>query len=173
MPEKRPERDGIGDEPAPETARAALERAHRHGRTAMSELLSALHALLDAANIAARGESAEHSRVLGSMASLLDGLAEQLADPAGAPAPLLSAIADSLDAEIARWESRAQDDAEARAVLRAFLGLRELLWEFGIRPSGGGSAPGDPARKPARARRAATQRRGSGRPRVQRVPIQS
>ncbi len=40
-----------------------------------------------------------------------------------------------LDDEIGRWETRGRDDPEARAVLRAFLGVREILWEFGLRPS--------------------------------------
>ena len=50
------------------------------------------------------------------------------------PEPLLASIAEALDIEIARWEKRARDDLDARAVLRAFLGLREILWEFGVRP---------------------------------------
>ncbi|MGH7286571.1 MAG: hypothetical protein ACREI8_00945, partial [Myxococcota bacterium] len=62
---------------------------------------------------------------------------------------------------IARWEERARQDGEARAVLRAFLGVRELLWEFGIR------RPDEPAAP--RAERRAAKRGG---PRVQRVRVQ-
>jgi hypothetical protein len=79
---------------------------------------------------------------------------------------LLAAIAEALDAEIARWELRAQDDADARAVLRAFLGMRELLWEFGVRRSQAGGPPreDEAIHRPAPARRA--------RPRVQRVRVE-
>ena len=42
-------------------------------------------------------------------------------------------ILDALETEIARWESLSRQDEEARSVLRAFLGLREFLWEMGIR----------------------------------------
>ena len=80
------------------------------------------------------GLPSDASRLLAPLAQLLEGLAAGLApDAEAASAPLLDALAEALDAEIARWEARARDDAEARAVLRAFLGVRELLWELGLR----------------------------------------
>ena len=60
---------------------------------------------------------------------------------------------DALDAEIARWETKARQDADARAVLRAFLGVRELLWELGMRPSAPAAEDGQEAAAP-RARKA-------------------
>ena len=92
--------------------------------------------------------------------ALLARLAEQL--------KILDQQVGELEAEIERWEARAGDDPEARAVLRAFLGLRELLWEFGIRPSG--SRTGSETGNSFRSRRG-TARRSRPR-RVQRVEIE-
>ena len=100
------------------------------------------------------GEPARAHRLFAPLAGLLEGLEADLgATPDDASQPLLASIADALDAEIARWEALAEADSDARAVLRAFLGLRELLWEFGVRRSGGanGGTPPD-------GRRAATRR---------------
>jgi septal ring factor EnvC (AmiA/AmiB activator) len=132
---------------------------------ALAESVAMLHALLDAASLASSGESSEAHRLLGPLARLLEGLAADLQTGAR-DSSLLESVAEALDVEIARWEKRAADDAEARAVLRAFLGVRELLWEFGVRRRGhaGGGAPG-----PARTRRGPTRRGGS---RVQRVPVE-
>lgn len=145
---------------APETVQQALARARLHGRAAAAEALAALRALLDAAALAAGGSEAEASRVLGPAARLLDELGERLSSEAGLPSSLLAAVAEALDVEIGRWEQRARDDADARAVLRAFLGLRELLWEFGVRARGepGGEARGSRPRP--------------GRGRVQRVRVE-
>ena len=107
-----------------------------------------MHALLDAAALATSGLPSDASRLLAPLAQLLESLAQGLApDSDAVSAPLLAALAEALDAEIARWEARARDDAEARAVLRAFLGVRELLWELGLRrreraPEAPGAAPG-------------------------------
>jgi len=97
---------------------------------------------------------------------------------AGVPPPLLAVCAKAmavekhdrysdavaLDAEIARWEKRAAADGDARAVLRAFLGLRELLWEVGVRPRP------EPAAPPAARGRKAGPDRPQGR--VQRVHVE-
>lgn len=130
-------------------------------------------ALLDAASLGASGEPSQAHRLLGPLASLLEDLSAQLDRGAGAaPASILDAITEALDVEIARWEQRAGDDPDARAVLRAFLGLRELLWEFGVgrRPAGEGprDAP-DPRGADSRSRRSPPPRRG---PRIQRVPVE-
>ena len=155
--------DGAGragrDEPTPaESPGQALARAGGHARIALAESLRALEALLDAASLATSGAPAQTGRLLGPLARTLEELAGGLAASGGDARPLLAAVAEALDAEIARWELRARDDADARAVLRAFLGLRELLWEFGVRPAGPGSRPRRPARR--------------ARPRVQRVPVE-
>jgi hypothetical protein len=148
----------------PATAEEALARAARHTRAALAESLCALHALLDAASLAASGRPAEGRRLLGPLARGLEGLAGDLdAAAGGGSGSLLLAIAEALDAEIARWEARARDDADARAVLRAFLGLRELLWEFGVR------RPEAPGRGPVRARPGRARPAG---PRVQRVRVE-
>jgi hypothetical protein len=169
----RPDRPGAARS-APADVSEALARAHQHARSAASEAVSALHALLEALALATSGLPSDASRLLAPLARLLESLAQGLAPDADAvSAPLLAAFADALDAEIARWEARARDDAEARAVLRAFLGVRELLWELGLRrpertgetPDGapGGSGPSDGPPAPRSVRR---------RPRVQRVPVQ-
>jgi hypothetical protein len=159
---------------APASTAEALARARQHARSAASEALAAVHALLDAASLASIGRPSDASGLLAPVAQLLESAALALApDSDVVSAPLLSALAEALDAEIARWEARARDDAEARAVLRAFLGVRELLWELGLRrsdtaPEAGGGA--------ARAPRASEAPRGPRpirrRPRVQRVPVQ-
>ena len=163
-----------GSEPQPETAGEALERARTHARSAAAEALASLHALLDAAALAASGQPSEFHGLLGPLAKLLEGLAERLGhqgEPVGAP--ILEAVTEALDAEIARWEDRAQEDPEARAVLRAFLGLREVLWEFGVRRGGqNGGGPGDEAEPSAAGPRARRSVRHSRQPRVQRVPIE-
>jgi hypothetical protein len=150
-----------------ETPAEALARAAQHGRLALAETARATAALLDAGSLLAGGAPAAGGRLLGPLSRTLDALAAELDATAGdAAAGLLAAIAEALDAEIARWELRARDDADARAVLRAFLGLRELLWELGVRrPGEGADVDADPDRAPPlRARRA--------KPRVQRVHVE-
>jgi hypothetical protein len=159
---------------APADVAEALARARQHARSSASEAVSAVHALLDAAALATSGLPSDASRLLAPLAQVLESLADGLAPDADlVSAPLLTALAEALDAEIARWEARARDDAEARAVLRAFLGVRELLWELGLRrrerardatgAAPGGSDAGAGAQPPRPVRR---------RPRVQRVPVQ-
>jgi hypothetical protein len=138
----------------PESAGEALARARAHGRAAIAEALAAVRALLDAVALGTAGVPAADHRGLVAAARLLDGLADDLDARGGSPSLLVS-VAEALDAEIARWEERAQDDPDARAVLRAFLGLRELLWEFGLRP-------------PARARPRRREAEPAGRPRAAR-----
>ena len=153
-PESGPSSTPRSDAP-PATLEEALARAREHGRLALAETLTTLQALLDAAALAGSGRPLQAHRQLAPLARLLEGLASDLARRGGdGPEPLLASIAEALDAEIARWEQRARDDLDARAVLRAFLGLREILWEFGVRPG------------PQRARQ-----RPAG-PRIQRVPVQ-
>ncbi len=159
-----PRRAGPGEAAPAESAARALARAGSHARAALAEALRALEALLDAVSLATSGEAAQTRRLLGPLARTLEGLAGDL-DGSSESRPLLAAVAEALDAEISRWELRARDDADARAVLRAFLGLRELLWEFGVRPPESADATGPgarPRRRPAR----------RARPRVQRVRVE-
>lgn len=181
-----PDPDGGGDaaprrgasraEP-PASVEEALGRARVHARRAAAEASETLRALLDAASLAATGEPSEAHRLLGLASKLLEGLAESLAgESSEAAAPVLEAVADALDVEIARWEERAAEDGDARAVLRAFLGIREVLWEFGVRPArrrrAGPSDDPECAGTSPRATRDSAKRVRVG-PRVQRVRVES
>jgi hypothetical protein len=174
----------------------ALERARAHARLALSEGVCAARALLDAAALSVGGEPPEAFSSLGRVARTLDELSASLAgDGLQLGLPAFDALLTALDSEISRWESRSQSDSDARAVLRAFLGLREILWEFGMRRSDGegtdafGPPSGDEARTGPGAdrhrssqgqsrrieRRSAagdSERRKSAIPRVQHVKIQ-
>ncbi|HXV37544.1 MAG TPA: hypothetical protein VEC18_10360 [Myxococcota bacterium] len=153
-----------------ERAADAIARARGHAKAALGETLAALGALLDAASLAAIGEPPAGSALLGALSRILEALRAEIdADAAlHAGGPLLQSIAEALDVEIARWQQRAESDDEARAVLRAFLGLRELLWEFGVRRERGGDAAR--ARHARRSSRADTAR--APRARVQRVTVE-
>jgi len=135
---------------APRSVEEALQQALAHARDAASEGLLAARSLLDAACIALYREpaalSVEEARTridvsdarlaLAAMARGLDELASRVRAGVTMPASdgVMQAILDALDAEIGRWEQRSRQDSDARGVLRAFLGLREILWEFGVRP---------------------------------------
>jgi hypothetical protein len=136
----------------------ALARAARHGRTAVAEALAAGRALVEAAALASTGRPVSENGALGLVLRTLDELGESLAAGMEGPAAgLLRSVVEALDAEIARWEARAGDDPEARAVLRAYLGLREILWELGVRPE---------------AEPRSGKRRSDRSGRVQRVPVE-
>ena len=121
----------------PASVEEALERASLHGRAAAAEAIAACRALLDAAALVAVARPAGETTGLATADALLEQLEHELAPDHGASqrfaAPLMGALAEALDVEIARWERRARHDPDARAVLRAFLGIRELLWELGVR----------------------------------------
>jgi hypothetical protein len=131
----------------PESVEEALRRARSHGRNALAEALAACRALLDAVALVATRGPAESSAGFATLAGVLEELEAALGSGAEASqrytAPLVGALAEALDAEIARWERRAEREPEARAVLRAFLGLRELLWELGVRANGARAANDD------------------------------
>jgi len=156
-----------------ESAAEAIARARRHAQSAIAESLAAVRALLDASSLALSGKASASHALLGPIARILEGLETELAGAASTAeaSALLGSIAEALDTEVARWQARAESDPEARAVLRAFLGLRELLWEFGIRreadANGGAPRSARAARKAGRA--SAKPRR---RPRVQRVTVE-
>jgi hypothetical protein len=160
------------DAEPPERAAEALARARRHVHAAIAEALAAARALLDASSLAINGESAANNALLGPIARILEGLRAEFDEgTTGEAAALLRSIAEALDAEIARWETRAESDPEARAVLRAFLGLRELLWEFGIRRESDASGSGETSKPAARKKGRSTSTRRK-QPRVQRVTVE-
>jgi len=171
-----------GPRTAPESVGEALERARTHARAAASEALAAARALLDAASLGISGAPSDAHRGIGTLARSLDDLSASLAaTPDGLPPSVLDAITGALDVEIARWEERSSEDPDARAVLRAFLGLREILWELGVRSRGSETAHAESAEAGARAERAAPPRGGERAPagerrskkkRVQRVRVQ-
>ena len=116
----------------PKTAQEALAEARRHGRAAAAEAAAALRALLDAAALGSTGRLSEDVRGLQAIGAALDDVHRWL-EGGETNTAIVRALAEALETEIRRWEARSADDEEARAVLRAFLGLRELLWELGVR----------------------------------------
>jgi hypothetical protein len=176
----------------PETVEEALSRSLRHARRALTEGLLAARSLLDAASLAIAGKPASLAQgetraatdlrlIVATLARGLDELIEVTRSSDEAlPTPVVEAILGALDAEILRWEGRSRSDPDARAVLRAFLGLREILWELGLR---GRDARDQNQSRPAEAtpkRKSSNPARGghegaapsqAARPRVQRVQI--
>jgi len=138
-----PLRPEPGDDPerADEAASEALARARQHALRALAEALEAGRALLDAASIATTGGRAAAHPLFAGADAWISGTRQRLAQGGGLGSEIGPALAEALDQEIARWEQRAAGEEEARAVLRAFLGLRELLWEIGVRPAGSGASP--------------------------------
>ena len=152
--------DGRASSSATESLENALSRASGHARSAITESLAAIEALLDAASLASTGELARANGMLGPATQLLERMRNQFDNSDRDAGHLLDSIAKALEAEIERWEQRARDDPDARSVLRAFLGLRELLWEFGVRPaeSGASTSPTSGRRKRSPASRRNVQR---------------
>ena len=114
-----------------------LKVARDHLSRAALEGLEAARVLLDASLRASGIDRVVPGSVAGEVGEALDALVGALTEgraftiPVALGAPLRAA----LEREIKRWEERSQTDPDARPVLRAFLGLRELLWEFGLRRS--------------------------------------
>jgi hypothetical protein len=161
------------DAAVPETVEEALSRARYHGRLAAAESVAALQALLDSAALGLSGRAAERDAILGPLSRSMEELRALIApDDSRFGSSLLSALFDALDAEIARWELRSREDPNARSVLRAFLGVREILWEISARGRApeasaeeGATAGGEtePSAGPVRSRRST---------RVQRVRVE-
>lgn len=167
-PTRRPARRARPGPDRPVRFEEALAQARAHARRAAAEAARAARALLDAAAIGATGVPAAGHEPLRRAARWLDELAAGAGDGAW-PA----ALGAALDAEIGRWEARSRTDPEARAVLRAFLGVRELLWELGLRGPGAarGPAPERPPRDARAAEHAPRPGRTGGARRLERVPI--
>jgi len=124
---------------SPQTVEEALARARDHGRRAASETLAALQALIEAGALT-RGPLADE----GQLAMLRSALerARQWVDPEAGrdAASVLAGISQVLDEEVLRWEEKSRQDPEARTILRAFLAVREVLFELTAR-DGGKPAP--------------------------------
>ena len=140
---------------------------------AVAESVAALQALLDAVALALSGRAAEGDAILGPLSSGLEELRALIApEDSRFGSSLLSALFDALDAEIARWEVRSREDPNARSVLRAFLGVREILWEISSRgqqsagPSKEGGTEAGGTRRPTGT---GPSRRST---RVRRVPVE-
>ena len=157
----------------------ALRRSAQHARNAIAEALLAGHALLDAVALATTGRAASartdetrahlgHSG-LASLAERIRLLATSVRGrEADLPEDWTHAILEALDQEISRWEEQSRGDPDARAVLRAFIGLRELLWEFGLRDS-----QATDSRKPSsESRRPKTDEDRGRSERVQRIKVE-
>jgi hypothetical protein len=160
--------DASRSEGAPASVDEALVRARRHARLAAAEAAAAVRAVLDAVALAATGTAGDELRGIVALGRRLDEFAAAFRHGSAGAETLIATLADALDAEIARWEARSAHDADARAVLRAFLGLRELLWELGVRPPGEAQEPGGDDAAP----RAPARRGVRAAPRVQRVPVE-
>jgi len=161
--------DEIGDagtKPTPETPAEALARAASHARAAGAEIAASLHALLDAASLGAAG--APGAETVAPLASALDALEGWLQQEGPGGGELIAVLLGALEEEIARWEGRGHEDADARAVLRAFLGLREILWELGMRAPRHGAPPAPPDAKPEEP----PARRKPRKARLQRVQVE-
>lgn len=131
-------------------SRLAIERARLHLRNAAREGLEASRALIDAALITTGGRPAGESG--GIVDEVLAGLDLWIATldgdaPFRMPEAVSEPLRDALQKEIDRWEERSAHDESARPVLRAFLGLRELLWELGMRGPAG--PPAEAAARPS------------------------
>jgi hypothetical protein len=150
---------------APERALdEALARARRHAKSAVAEALEAIRALLDAASLATSGAPAEMNPLFEAADRWIARASRGWAIEGGLSGGIASEIVEALEQEIARWEERAKSDDDARPVLRAFLGLREVLWELGVRTPRAQTS----ARREANAARAHAPRPR----RVQRVAVQ-
>jgi hypothetical protein len=164
----------------------ALGRAHRHTRHSLSEGLAAAASFIEAVSIAVGGESSESHHALTRLADRIEVWRDEMTRQGGRLSlPLAEGLLNALDAEVARWEVRAREDSDARAVMRAFLGLREVLWELGVRhPPAPGSDPRMPSERNADPARSASRGVGAEgaasdpkegdqrRRRVQRVRVQ-
>jgi hypothetical protein len=158
-------------------AQEAVDRARRHLRNAARESLEASRALVDAALLAGNMvgvEGDDRGGLAGQAKSALDAWIAALESdqPFRMPEALAEPLRRAIQTEIDRWEKRSAEDESARPVLRAFLGLRELLWELGMRsepdPTKNPSNPRDDASGAAHPSRPAP----GSRPRVQRFDLE-
>jgi hypothetical protein len=121
----------------------ALKRARAHFRSSILEGLEGTRALLQATVHASGLTDVSKDSMVGQVERQLEDLIAVLRDSAAftIPRALAEPLQTAIDAEINRWEQRSRTDPDARLVLRAFLGMRELLWEVGMRSDGAGGPP--------------------------------
>jgi len=138
------------NEPTEETVEDALRRARAHGRLAAAESVAALSALIDAGALSAGPLQEEGA--LATLRETLDRVRMWL-DPEGGrdAVSVLESVSAALDEEVERWEEKSREDPDARAILRAFLAVREVIWEFSARSAPAANAP--ESARPARPRR--------------------
>ena len=130
-----------------ESVQEALERSLQHAGLALAEGVLSSRALLDVASLGISGEPAEDQPHLAEFARTLDQIADALSGKSPSlRTAFLGVILDAVESEIARWEVRSSSDEDARSVLRAFIGLREILWEMGIRRDPPASRGGERAK---------------------------
>jgi hypothetical protein len=147
-----------------DSAEEALQRARTHLQRATLEGLEAARALIQAGMHTSGLATATGDSWVGNVQRSLEELIAGIRENGSfvLPAVFAEPLAEALELEIKRWELRSSTDADARVVLRAFLGLRELLWELGMRP--GTSSASDGARsnpnrhEPAHTKRDRVQR---------------
>ncbi|MEE3326049.1 MAG: hypothetical protein VX252_01805 [Myxococcota bacterium] len=145
----------------------ALAQSRKHARMALSEVLRSISYLIDAA---ALGLGAGQNPILDSgWTSLVGAIDETARKLAGVQIhstqeDRVAEILAALELEISRWEDRAHRDTHAQAVLLAFTGLREMIWE--IR-----GAPGSPPREagPLKADSRSRTRKPTQNPRSKRI----
>jgi hypothetical protein len=150
----------------------AVERARTHLRNATVEGLETTLALMDAAWVASGTVGVDASSLPGRLRRALEDCIGALRDGRGfsLPSSLARALSEALATEIARWEKRSRHDPDARLVLRAFLGLRELLWELGLEHDDGPPSRNERRRGTSRRRRASTA--APHEPRVERFTVE-
>jgi hypothetical protein len=93
-------------------------------------------------------------------------------DDSRSGASILTALSDALDAEIDRWDQRSREDPNARSVLRAFLAVREILWEISARGGEAEASSEDGEAKAGATRPSARPARSRRSSRVQRVRVE-
>jgi hypothetical protein len=139
----------------------ALERARVHLVQAALEAIEAARALLEAAIKSSGLVEGSEDSITENLRHTLENLRTALRENASVvfPQRLAEPLAEALESEIKRWERRSQTDEDARPVLRAVLGLRELLWDLGMRREGApAKARPAPDARPATPRRERVQR---------------
>ncbi len=133
----------------------AIARARVHVGNAARESVAAIAAILEAGGRASGLDPEQTERLAAEVARRFEAQVGRLREGALFPSSLGKPLEEALAREIERWEKRSQRDPDARAVLRAFLGLRELLFELGLTrdPEPPDPAPDRPSPDPVRGRR--------------------
>ena len=117
----------------PQSVEEALVQSRQHARLALSEVLRSVSCLIDAAALAlGAGQNPILDTGWTALVSAIDEVAGKLAGVRveETQADGVSEILTALEVEIARWKGRASQDEHAQAVLIAFMGLHEMVWEM-------------------------------------------